>query len=75
MLNSKFEVRMEAVRLATMVEGINTSEVIPLSRQIAAYIMGGITDLPETYDQQAQYKEMLNAYTKKNIANYEAEKA
>ncbi|MEZ3418326.1 MAG: hypothetical protein K1V99_03015 [Bacteroidales bacterium] len=45
-MNSKIEVRTEAVRLALNVEGVGPENVIEVSEKITAFILGD-TELPE----------------------------
>lgn len=54
-MNSKIEVRAEAVRLAAMVEGANSENVVELSIKIGEYLLDGV-DLPDVYNQNEMMK-------------------
>lgn len=70
-MNSKLEVRIEAVKLAINVEGVTSENVVETSEAIAKFILGD-TELPATYDSNAIYKDMMNRFPKST--NNEAEK-
>lgn len=57
MFNSKIEVRVESVRLATLVEGATPENIIELSKKIGEYLLDGV-DMPEVYDQTTAMKTM-----------------
>ncbi len=59
-MNSKLEVRLEAVRLAAMTEGVSPSTVIVTAREIEEYIIGDAV-LPEHYDPNATMTQLVSA--------------
>lgn len=48
-MNSKLDLRLEAARLATMVDGITPERIVPTAKEIEAYVLGD-AELLETYD-------------------------
>lgn len=50
-MNSKLELRNEAVRLAVNVKDVTSENVIEVSRKIETYILGD-AELPEYFDTQ-----------------------
>lgn len=56
-MNSKFDLRIEAVRLAVNVEGVTPENVISVAKEIETYILGEVT-LPEQYDPNDNLKKM-----------------
>lgn len=48
-MNSKLDLRLEAARLAAMVDGITPERIVPTAKEIEAYVLGD-AELPETYD-------------------------
>lgn len=48
-MNSKLDLRLEAARLATMVDDITPKRIVPTAKEIEAYVLGD-AELPETYD-------------------------
>ena len=69
-MNSKIELRNEAVRLALNVEGVTADNVIAVSEKIANFILGD-SQLPEAYDTNAYLKELMEKMTSKPF-NYES---
>ncbi len=57
-MNSKIEVRIEAVKLAINVEGVTSDNVVETSEALAGFILGD-AELPDTYDSNAMMKEMM----------------
>lgn len=49
MYNSKLEIRLEAVRLATATSGVDRRDLINFARTIEQYVTDGI-ELPDVYD-------------------------
>lgn len=58
-MNSKLEIRFEAVKMAAGINGVKAQDVIRVAKRIERYILGD-ADLPEVYDSNALYKDMLN---------------
>jgi len=54
-MNSKIEVKTEAVRLAALVEGANVGNVVELSKKKGNYLLEGV-DMPDVYDQNEMMK-------------------
>lgn len=48
-MNSKLDLRLEAARLAAMVDGITPERIVPTAKEIEAYVLGN-AELPEAYD-------------------------
>lgn len=75
-MNSKIELRIEAVKLAVNVEGVTDKNVIAVSEEIAKYIIGDVT-LPEVYDPTENQSNLLkimsgmNQFNKKDDENIE----
>ncbi len=59
-MNSKVEIRLEAVRNAVMVENITPSEIIPLAREIEHFIIGD-ADFPEQYNSNDYLEKMMES--------------
>lgn len=57
-MNSKIEARIEAIKLALNVEGVNSENIIEVSDKIAAFIIGD-AELPDSYDSNAYLKEIM----------------
>ncbi len=57
-MNSKIEVRIEAVKLAINVEGVTSDNVVETSEAIAKFILDD-AKLPDTYDSNAMMTEMI----------------
>lgn len=57
-MNSKLEVRTEAVKLAINVEGVTSENIVETSEAIAKFMLGDV-ELPDTHDSNALYKEMM----------------
>lgn len=72
-MNSKLELRIEAVKLAVNVEGVTSENVIKTAEKIEAYILGD-TELPEWIDPQAQLKELSEKFLTKDFGNEKADK-
>lgn len=62
-MNSKIDLRSEAVRLAVNVEGVTPENVISVAKEIEAYILGDVT-LPEAYDPNESLTKMTEALSK-----------
>lgn len=67
-MNSKIEVRIEAVKLAVNVEGVTDKNVIAVSEEIAKYIIGDIS-LPEAYDPTENQSNLLKIMSGMNQFN------
>lgn len=61
-MNSKIEVKIEAVKLAINVEGVTSKNIVETSEAIAKFILGD-AELPDTHDDNALYKEMMAKLT------------
>lgn len=72
-MNSKLELRIEAVKLAVNVEGVTSENVIETAEKIEAYILGD-TELPEWVDPNAQIKELTEKFMSKDLSNEKADK-
>ena len=59
-MNSKLELRNEAVKLATNLEGVNTENVIEVSKKIENYILGE-AELPESYNIAEKTKVLIKS--------------
>lgn len=57
-MNSKIEVRIEAVKLAINVEGATSENIITTSEAIYGFILGD-AELPENHDANAEMKELM----------------
>lgn len=57
-MNSKIEVRIEAVKLAINVEGVTSDNIVETSEAIAKFILSD-AELPDTFDSNAMMKEMM----------------
>lgn len=66
-MNSKLEVRNEAVRLALNIEGVTSENLIEISDKIAKFILGD-SGMPETYDNNAYLKELMDKINLKPTA-------
>lgn len=55
--NSKIEVRCEAIKLASSLKDVTSENVVLVSKNIEAYIVGDIK-LPDVYDPNAFMKEL-----------------
>lgn len=62
-MNSKFELRIEAARLAVNVEGVTPENVISVAKEIETYILGESV-LPEQYDANDNLKKMSELISK-----------
>ena len=75
-MNSKIELRIEAVKLAVNVEGVTDKNVIAVSGEIAKYIIGDVA-LPEVYDPTENQSNLLkimagiNKFNKKDDEDIE----
>lgn len=58
-INSKVEVRNEALRIAVMLKDVDSANIIEVSEQIEKYMLGG-ADMQEVYDPNAYFKELTN---------------
>jgi hypothetical protein len=58
-MNSKIEVRIEALRLAASLKNVDRVNVIHVAREIEEYIMDGI-ELPDIYDPNTYMKELVD---------------
>lgn len=61
-MNSKLEVRTEAVKLAINVEGVTSENIVETSEAIAKFILGE-AELPDADDSNKLYKEMIAKLT------------
>lgn len=61
-MNSKLEVRIEAVKLAINVEGVTSENIVGTSKAIAKFILGD-AELPDADDSNKLYKEMIAKLT------------
>ena len=61
-MNSKLELRIEAVKLAINVEGVTSENIVGASEAIAKFILGD-AELSDTHDGNALYKEMMAKLT------------
>jgi len=57
-MNSKLELRNEAIRIAASLEGVTSKNLIGTAEKIEKYIMGDAT-LPDVMDM----REMMNTFT------------
>lgn len=62
-MNSKIELRIEAVKLAVNVEGATPDNIIELSEKIFKFVQGN-ADLPETFDSSSAMKDMMKSFVK-----------
>lgn len=67
-MNSKLELRNEAVKLALNVEGVTSENVIGTAKAIEDYILGN-AELPEWIDTQSQWKELSEKFLTKPYAD------
>ena len=67
-MNSKLELREEAIKLAVNVEGVNTENVIDVAKKLESYILGE-AKLPELYDSTEQMKQMMKMIPGNNYCN------
>lgn len=67
-MNSKIELRIEAVKLAANVEGVTDKNVIAVSEKIAKYILGN-AELPEVYDPTESQNKILAMMSQMNSFN------
>lgn len=58
-MNSKLELRLEAVRLASVIEGVSTSSLIKTAKEVEKYVLGK-AELPETYDPMSAIKSVTD---------------
>lgn len=72
-MNSKLELRIEAVRIAVNVDGVTDKNVIAVSEEIAKYILGD-AELPEVYDPTELQDKMLKMISNLNFLNKDGEK-
>lgn len=72
-MNSKIELRTEAVRIALNVEGVTFENVIETAEKIETYILGSV-ELPEYIDPQAQLKELSEKFLSKPFESEAYEK-
>lgn len=71
-MNSKLDLRIEAVKIAVNVEGVTSENVIETAVKIEEYILGGV-ELPEFYDTNAQIKEITEKFANlTQVTNEEA---
>lgn len=63
-MNSKLDLRIEAVKIAVNVEGVTPENVIETAKAIEDYIIGDI-ELPEWIDAQSQWKELSEKFLTK----------
>ena len=73
-MNSKLEIRIEAVKLALNVEGVTSESVIQTAKVIESYILGD-AELPEWIDTQSQWKELSEKFLTKPLETKSDEKA
>lgn len=67
-MNSKIELRIEAVKLASNLEGVTNENVIAVSEEIARYILGD-AELPEVYDPTEYQDKILKMMTEMKSLN------
>lgn len=60
-MNSKIELRIEAVKLAVNVEGVTPENIIEVSKKIFAFVQGDAS-LPETFDTTSAMKDMMKTF-------------
>lgn len=65
-MNSKLEVRIEAVKLAINTEGVTSENIVETSAAIAGFILGE-AELPETYDSNSTMKELVDKFSRPTI--------
>lgn len=68
-MNSKIEMRLEAVRLAVNTEGVTADNVIDLSEKIATFILGD-SRLPETYNANEVTTRLMESFTQMQRDGY-----
>lgn len=73
-MNSKLELRTEAVKIALNVEGVTPENLIETAEKIETYILGSV-ELPEYIDPQAQLKELSEKFLSKSFEPKGDEKA
>lgn len=61
-MNSKIEVKIEAVKLAINVEGVTSENIVETSEAIAKFILGD-AELPDTYDSNSTMKELMERFS------------
>lgn len=69
-MNSKIEVRAEAVRLAVMVEGANPDNVVELSKKIGDFLLDGV-EIPDVFNQNEMMKTFASMALDMKHSNYE----
>lgn len=65
-MNSKIELRIEAVKLAINVEGVTSENLVTTSDAIAKFILGD-AELPDTYDSNSTMKELMEKFSTPTI--------
>lgn len=60
-MNSKIELRIEAVKLAVNVEGVTPENIIEVSEKIFTFLQGDAI-LPETFDTNSVMKDMITNF-------------
>lgn len=60
-MNSKIEVKIEAVKLAINVEGVTSENIVEISEAIVKFILGD-AELPDTYDSNSTMKELMERF-------------
>lgn len=72
-MNSKLDLRIEAVKIAVNVEGVTPENVIETAKAIEGYILGSV-ELPDYIDPNAQMKELTEKFHTKDFGNEKADK-
>lgn len=65
--NSKIEVRSESIRIASLL-GVTSENILDVAKKIEEYIMGD-AELPETYDRNSYFKELISNFKSINERN------
>lgn len=72
MYDSKIDIRVEAVRIASMMRDVEKSDIVDVARKIAGFITEGI-ELKDVNDPNAAIKEAMEVW-KAEMAKGKAEK-
>jgi len=60
-INSKLEVRNEAVRIASMLKDVDSTNIVEVSEKIEKYMLGNV-DVPDFYDPNAYMRELKDMF-------------
>lgn len=74
-MDSKFDLRLESVRLAVLVDNIRKEDIIPMAEEIEKYVLGD-NELPEMTDKNLMLEMAARLFKgKPDINETEKEKA